>query len=231
MIILLYPAYISARLTLVMHKLLLCLAILLSHHPVNADNKLPIGEFSQNRLEGWKHKSFKGETQYRLQTLDGVTALVADSHAAGSGLFKEQRIDLTQTPFLNWSWRIGNRLSGLNEQSKAGDDYAARVYVVVKGGLAFWQTKAINYVWAGNSKKDSVWPNAFAGDHAMMMALRDQEAPLNVWEHEKRNIRADFKQFFGEDLSAIDAVAIMTDTDNSGGQVSAAYGDIWFSKD
>lgn len=201
------------------------------NHAVVADNKLPIGEFSQNRLEGWEHKSFKGETQYRLQAIDGVTVLTTDSRAAGSGLFKEQRIDLEQTPFLNWSWLIGNRLTGLNEQSKAGDDYAARVYVVVKGGLAFWQTKAINYVWAGNTKQDSVWPNAFAGDHAMMLALRGPEASLNVWQTEKRNIRADFKKLFGEDISAIDAVAIMTDTDNSGGQATAAYGDIWFSKD
>jgi hypothetical protein len=200
-------------------------------HSAVADNKLPIGEFSQNRLEGWEHKSFKGETQYRLQTIDGVMVLTADSRAAGSGMFKEQVIDLEQTPFLNWSWRIGNRLTGLNEQSKAGDDYAARVYVVVKGGLAFWQTKAINYVWAGTTKQDSVWPNAFAGDHAMMLALRGPEASLNVWQTEKRNVRADFKKLFGQDISTIDAVAIMTDTDNGGGQATAAYGDIWFSKD
>jgi Protein of unknown function (DUF3047). len=32
-------------------------------------------------------------------------------------------------------------------------------------------------------------------------------------------------------LNAIDAVALMTDTDNSGGHVLAYYGDIWFSKD
>jgi hypothetical protein len=122
-------------------------------------------------------------------------------------------------------------LNGLNEQSKVGDDYAARVYVVVKGGLAFWQTRAINYVWAGNTQKDSVWANAFAGDHAMMLALRGPEAPLNIWQTEKRDIRADFKQLLGQNIQSIDAVAIMTDTDNSGGQVSAAYGDIWFSKD
>lgn len=207
------------------------LTILPLYHVAVADTKLAIGAFSQNHLEGWEHKSFKGETQYHLQTFDGVTVLTADSRAAGSGLFKEQRIDLEQTPFLNWSWRVGNRLTGLNEQSKVGDDYAARVYVVVKGGLAFWQTKAINYVWAGNTKKDTVWPNAFAGDHAMMLALRGPEASLNVWQAEKRNVRADFKKLFGEDITAIDAVAIMTDTDNSGGQATAAYGDIWFSKD
>ncbi len=214
-----------------MRGLLIALLTLLVVQDLAAEPTLPLGEFSRNRLDGWARKDFKGETRYRLQIVDGAVALQADSRAAGSGLFKEQRIDLEQTPFLNWSWRIADRLTGLNEQSKAGDDYAARVYVVVKGGLAFWQTKAINYVWAGNTAKDTVWPNAFAGDHAMMMALRGPEAALNVWYSEKRNVRADLQKLFGEDLRAIDAVALMTDTDNSGGHVLAYYGDIWFSKD
>lgn len=214
-----------------MRGLLIVLLAVLVVQDLAAEPTLPLGEFSRNRLDGWERKDFKGETRYRLQTLDGVVVLQADSRASGSGLFKEQRINLEQTPFLNWSWRIAGRLAGLNEQSKPGDDYAARIYVVVKGGRAFWQTKAINYVWAGNTAKDTVWPNAFAGDHAMMIALRGPEAALNVWHSEKRNVRADLQKLFGEDLRAIDAVALMTDTDNSGGQVSAFYGDIWFSKD
>jgi hypothetical protein len=214
-----------------MRRLFIALLVVLTGQNSVAEPMLLLGEFSRNRLDGWEHKSFKGETRYDLETLDGVVVLKADSQAAGSGLFKEQRIDLEKTPFLNWSWRIVNRLSVLNEQSKAGDDYAARIYVVVKGGLAFWQTKAINYVWTGSTAKDTVWPNAFAGDHAMMLALRGPEAPLNVWYREKRNVKADLKKLFGEDLRFIDAVALMTDTDNSGGQVSAFYGDIWFSKD
>lgn len=216
---------------IVTRSLFIALLMVFTTQNLLAESTLMMGEFSRNRLDGWEHKSFKGETRYRLQTLDGVMVLKADSQGAASGLFKEQRIDLEQTPFLNWSWRAANRLNGLNEQSKSGDDYAARIYVVVKGGLAFWQTRAINYVWAGNTAKNSVWPNAFAGDHAMMLALRDPEAALNVWYSEKRNVKADLQKLFGEDLRTIDAVALMTDTDNSGGQVSAFYGDIWFSKD
>lgn len=209
----------------------------LASQMVLAEPRVMLGEFSSYQAgaweleNGWEQKSFKGETHYQLQPLDGVTVLKADSHDAASGLFKEQRVDLEQTPFLNWSWRIANRLTGLNEQSKAGDDTAARIYVLVKGGLAFWQTKAINYVWASNTAKDTIWPNAFAGDHAMMLAVRGPEAPLNVWQNEKRNVRADLKKLFGEDIRIIDAVALMTDTDNSHRQVSVFYGDIWFSKD
>lgn len=197
----------------------------------SADTSVLLGAFSAHNLQGWQHKVFKGETRYQLQAIDGITVLTADSHAAGSGLFKTQTIDLTQTPMLNWSWRINNHLTGLNEQSKSGDDFAARIYVVVKGGLAFWQTQSINYVWAGNSAKDSIWPNAFVGEQTMMLALRGPEAPLNTWQQEKRNVRSDLKQLFGDDYSRIDAIALMTDTDNSNSRVSAAYGDIWFSKD
>ncbi|MCQ8116088.1 DUF3047 domain-containing protein [Methylomonas rosea] len=60
---------------------------------------------------------------------------------------------------------------------------------------------------------------------------RDPEASLNVWLKEKRNGRADLPKLFGDDISYIDAVALMADADNSGGQASAYYGDIWFSKD
>lgn len=212
-------------------KLFTLLLMLVAALNVAAESTLPMGEFSRNSLNGWEQKSFTGETRYQLQTVDDVVVLRADSHEAGSGLFKEQTVDLEKTPFLNWSWRIGNRLTGLNEQIKSGDDYAARVYVIAKGGPAFWQTKAINYVWSGNNAKFSVWANAFAGNDVMMLALRGPEAALNVWHTEKRNVRADLQKLFGEDFRTIDAVALMTDTDNSRGQASAFYGDIWFSKD
>lgn len=196
-----------------------------------ADNTAPVGEFSLNRLDGWEPQRFTGETDYQLLIEDSIMILKANSQHSASGLVKEKRIDLHQTPYLNWSWRIANRLTGLNEQTKTGDDFAARTYVIIKTGLAFWQTRALNYVWAGSSAKDSVWPNAFAGDHTMMLAVRGSEAPVNVWQTEKHNVHADLKKIFGEDFRYIDAIAIMTDTDNSNTQATAFYGDIWFSKD
>lgn len=205
--------------------------ILFAMQNVAAGPDILLGDFSQRHLDGWQQKSFKAETDYHLQTLNVLSVLTARSKAAGSGLFKEQGVELDKTPFLNWSWRIDKRLLGLNERTKNGDDYAARIYVISNGGVAFWQTKAINYVWSSNNPKDSVWPNAFVGERAMMFALRGTEAPLKVWQYEKRHVKADFQTLFGEDLHTIDGVALMTDTDNSNTEVTAYYGDIWFSKD
>ncbi len=194
-----------------------------------AISKLPIGSFSTDSLTGWKTKEFKGQTQYQITKLDGSQVLKADSNAAASGLFYEQRIDLQKTPVMNWRWRIENRLGNIDEQTKLGDDFAARVYVVVSGGLIFWNTKAINYVWASTSAKNKIWPNPFAGDHAMMVAVRSSLDKTGTWFTEKRNIRADFKQLTGEDMQYIDAVAVMTDTDNAKGKATAYYGDIYFT--
>lgn len=188
-----------------------------------------IGNFSKGSLVGWKTKEFSGQTQYRLIMQDGLKVLEANSNAAASGMFYEQRIDLHKTPIINWRWRIENRLGDIDEQIKSGDDFAARVYVVVSGGLAFWDTKAINYVWASTSPKDKTWPNPFAGDNAMMVAVRSSADKTGTWYAEKRYIRADFKKLTGEDIRYIDAVAIMTDTDNAKGKAKAYYGDIHFT--
>jgi len=199
-------------------------------HAENTDNRLAVGSFSSGLLDHWESKEFKGQTRYQLVKQDGITALKAESTNSASGLVKKQRIDLHKTPVLNWRWRIEKRLSNLNEQSKAGDDYVARVYVIVSGGLAFWRTKAINYVWASTSPKGKIWPNAFAGKNAMMIALRSSNDPAGGWLTEKRNVLADFNQLIDKDIDHIDAVAIMTDTDNSQGTATAYYGDIYFTE-
>ncbi len=190
-----------------------------------------IGQFSSGTLNQWESKDFQGKTHYQLTDLAGTTVLKAESNGSASGLFKEQRIDLQKTPVMNWSRRIENRLGDINEQDKSGDDYAARVYVVVSGGLTFWRTRTIDNVWASTSPKGKIWPNAFAGDHVMMIALRSSANQTGTWYAEKRNILADLKQFVGEDIRYIDAVSIMTDTDNSNSKATTYYGDIYFSKD
>lgn len=189
-----------------------------------------VGEFSAGDLSGWEKESFSGETEYTLVEKDGRQVLQAVSQGTASGLYREIRVDLNRTPYLNWSWRGANVLEGVNERTKSGDDYPARVYVVVAGKLFFWRTRAVNYVWSSNQPTGSTWPNAFTSN-AQMMALQSGARKVDQWVTEKRNVRADFKQLFGDDVDHIDAVAIMTDTDNSGQAATAWYGDIYFSAD
>lgn len=189
-----------------------------------------VGRFSDKNLEGWEPKAFVGKTQYSFVVVENETVLKAYSESAASGLIKKIRVDLEKTPYLNWRWRLEEPLGGIfDEKRKSGDDYAARVYVVVSGGFAIWNTRALNYVWAKHSSKGDTWPNAFASNNAIMKALRSSEDKTSVWYSEKRDVLNDFNHAFGTQVRFIDVVAIMSDTDNTKNKGTAFYGDIYFS--
>lgn len=206
--------------------LLAALAASLAAPLANADSV--VARFSAGDLNGWQGKSFQGETTYTPGRIDGRGGLHAEAKGTASGLFREQRIDLTQTPVIAWDWRVDALPQhGPQERSKAGDDFAARVYVVISGGLAFWKTRTLVYVWAAREPVGAHWDNPFTAN-AKMLVLRSGAPGLHRWQHESRNLAADLRTAFGEDIPAIDAVAIMTDMDNSGQAAEAWYGDIEF---
>ncbi|HNP26707.1 MAG TPA: DUF3047 domain-containing protein [Nitrosomonas sp.] len=190
--------------------------------------RVDIARFSQGDLSGWQSKVFAGETFYVLEREAERMVLRADSSAAASGLYREVSIDLNKTPILNWDWKVDNILTGNDERTKAGDDYPARIYVVFSGGVMFWRTRAINYVWSNKQPVDSNWFNAFT-KNAGMIAIQSGSGHIGRWMNESRNVLADYRRLFGEEPGAVDAVAIMTDTDNTGGTATAWYGDIWFA--
>lgn len=204
----------------------LCSLLLLTL-PLQAET-IALSQFATEGLSGWSEKSFDGQTQYTIVERNGDKVLLAESNNSASALYKETRIDLEKTPYLNWSWLVVKHLGDINERQQEGDDYPARVYVVISGGIFFWKTRAINYVWSSNQPEGTLWPNAYT-DNARMMALESGSAFLGQWRTEKRNIRADLRQQFGEDLRYIDGIAVMTDTDNSHGQALSYYRNLFFS--
>jgi hypothetical protein len=194
-----------------------------------ADQRVWVGRFGEAGLDGWQTKVFDGHTAYRVVAEDGRRVLRADSDGTASGLYREIEVDLSETPYLHWSWRVPADLGEPDERSRAGDDYPARVYVIFSGGLAFWATETINYVWSSSQQPGATWTNAFT-DQARMLAVRGEGDNTGRWYHERRNVAADYRRLFGEAPPAtVDAVAVMTDTDNTGKQARAFYGDIYFA--
>ncbi len=193
-----------------------------------AEVRIDVGRFSQNDLSGWEKQVFAKETRYQLASEPSGTALHAESDGTASGLVHRDKIDLAQTPYLHWSWKVDNILHGNDEHSRGGDDYPVRIYVIFSGGIFFWRTRAIDYVWSSQQSVGARWPNAFSSQ-TRMIAVDSGTALLGQWVNHSRNIREDYRQLFGEEISSVDVVAIMSDTDNTGQKASAQYGDIWFS--
>ena len=215
-----------------MLKVLLTLTCILIAPVYAGAEPMPVGQFSAGSLGGWQEKEFEGKTRYTLVSDDtlGKTVLKAESHHSASGLFREIKIDLNQTPYLNWSWKTSSAFKGINENEKSGDDFVARIYVVVDGGFFFWKTIALNYVWSSSHQTGDQWDNPFTSN-ATMYAVESGVKNLGKWQQYKRNIKEDLKNIVGKDTQYIDAIAIMTDTDNSGQSATTYFGDIFFSSE
>ena len=177
-------------------------------------SRVNVSHFSEQGIKGWKPKIFKNETVYSVVEYEGSKYIQAMSQQSASGLTKELKIDLQVTPFLNWSWVIEQILQGNDEKTKSGDDFAARIYVIAKTGFGFWNTAALNYVWSNKSPVGDFWPNPFTAK-AVMFCVEQGDAGLGKLRTYKRNVLDDFKQIFNKDIKEIQAIAIMTDTDNS----------------
>lgn len=215
---------------LITRLLLLLLIDLLSCPLSNGATILELPSIAAPGHPGWQEKRFAGQTIYTPVRQNGKDMLQASSRGSASGLFLEQRIDLRRTPVLNWSWRAEAIMPGLDERRKGGDDFAARVYVIARGGIAFWRTRALSYVWSNSQPVGSIWPNPFTAN-AVLIAAQSGKVRLGVVVEEKHNIREDWRRAFHEDISFIDGIAIMTDSDNSGQTSSATYSTPWFSSD
>ncbi|MCK8515616.1 DUF3047 domain-containing protein [Methylonatrum kenyense] len=186
-------------------------------------------EFSpQDIMRQWDRHSFEGETRYELVDLDGRTAIHAVcDQASASGLFYREDIDLRETPVMEWRWRVDNTFDDIDETTRAGDDYPARIYVVDEHRVLRWRTRALNYVWSSTQEAGSDWENAYASQ-ARMVASRGPEHAGDGWQIERRHIRDDFERLHGRSPERINAIAIMTDCDDTGQTAEAWYGGIRF---
>ena len=202
------------------------LSVTLAGTAGNAAGPLLIDDFAKGISAGWEKKVFKGETAYRPVVEEGRPAVKAESRATASALIYKVSLDPKTYPRLSWSWKFVHTIGKGDERTKAGDDYAARVYVVFPSAL-FWRTRAVNYIWANRLPVGAFLPNAFTGN-AVMVAVESGDGNAGRWIDEERDLVEDYRRAFGEDPPGIGAVAIMTDTDNTGEQAVAWYGAIRF---
>jgi hypothetical protein len=155
---------------------------------------------------------------------DGQLCIKATSRSSASALYYKIKYNLQDYPILTWRWKVDRVLARGSALHKDGDDYAARVYVVFPSWL-FWKTRALNYIWANKLPIGQAVPNPFAAN-AVMIAVQSGPGLTGKWVEETRNILEDYRRYFGTDPPNTGAIAIMTDTDNTGEEAVAWYGPI-----
>ena len=196
-------------------------------------NEVKVFDFTEEELAGLEVRKVRGadnETVYTVGSNENGNFLKAVADNAASGLGKEIKIDLNKTPFINITWKIEQDLPGIKENTKKGHDYAARVFAVKKTGATPLSNRAINYVFSSNNNVGMNWPSPYT-KKSIDNVLATTKDNLNEWVTVKANVKEDFKKFHDLDVSELDGLALMVDTDNSKMKAVTYYQNIFFSAD
>ena len=185
-------------------------------------------EFTEEELKNLKVRKIKKETSYTTGNNENGNFLKAVSEGTASGLGKEILINLNKTPFINITWKVEKDLKGIDEKSKKGHDYAARVFVVKKTGATALSNRAINYVFSSNESINDSWPSPFT-KKSIDYVLATTKKNLNTWVTVKANVKKHFKKLHNLDVDELNGVAIMSDTDNSKMKAISYFQNIYFS--
>jgi len=188
----------------------------------------------------------KRPTRYSLVRDEGTMGLRADAEASMASVVHPLHLDASRLPLVSWRWKASNTLRKADINTRAGDDYAARVYVLfdydtarlpllkrMKLALARKRygadmpAAALCYVWDAKAAVGTSTWSAYT-DRVRMVVVESGATNLGRWREVERNVQADFRAAFGEEPPAISGVAVVTDTDNTGESASTLFGDIRF---
>ena len=195
-------------------------------------NEIKVFDFTEKELSQLDVRKVRGadnNTIYSVGTNENGNFLKAVADNAASGLGKEIKIDLNNTPYLNITWKIEKDLPGIKENTKKGHDFAARVFAVKKTGATPLSNRAINYVFSSNNEIGFNSPSPYT-KKSVDNVLASTKKNINEWVTVKANVKEDFIKFHDLDVNELDGLAIMSDTDNSKMKAIAYFQNIYFSE-
>jgi len=227
--------------------LFLALTGLVSPHLMAQETLLPAFSEMTSLTDGWEPLEFPKIDQhshYELTQDDGVQVVKAQTSGGASGLIARLNVNPEGSMVLSWRWKVSNVFEKGDARKKSGDDYPARIYVAFefqpdKAGF-FERAKrktvalligeelpgnALNYIWANTLPEGDFVTNPYT-DKTVMVAVSSGNEKAGEWVSIERDIIADYRKAFGENPPPVRGIAIMSDSDNTGEQATAWYGDI-----
>ncbi len=191
--------------------------------------------------EGWREIRFGSALRpNRFQTTSDVGVLRISSQASMSLWARTVELDLAVRPVLCWRWRISAPLQSADMSKKAGDDYAARLYVAFRlpPETMDWSTRAqlaiarrlhgdsvpdaaLNYVWDNRNPEGHHAANAYTSQ-TRMVVQRSGASLAGQWVQERRDLAMDAGAWLPAGAKPV-LIAVAADTDNTGESVVAEF--------
>ncbi len=188
----------------------------------------------------------KAPTQYRLVYDERTRSVVVHARAERSATGLKQPLDVEPAaqPRVAWNWRVQQLIAGADNLDRHAEDSPVRLLLFFDGDkrrlpprdqlalelaeMASGQSvpyATLVYMWENRQPVGTVIGSAHTGRIKMVVAGSGRDR-LGQWKRFERDYVTDFERAFGERPGRLIGIGIMTDTDNTGGEVEAYYGDI-----
>ena len=203
-------------------------------------------QFSPQDKSRWEAVTLPGKlrTAFKLEQHGQRTALGAHAQASASMLRQRLNVPAAQLGRLQFAWQIDNLMAEADMGERDSEDAPVRLILAFEGDRSRFSAKnamlsdltealtgeplpyaTLMYVWCNRRPVESVIVNPRT-DRVRKLVLESGVQHVKQWRQYQRDVRADFEKAFGEAPGALVGMAIMTDSDNTRGDVRAWYGDI-----
>ena len=213
--------------------------------PPEVPQHLPLSFNAKDKM-GWEAVVFPGKvrTAFRSQPRDGRDSVQAESKSSASMLRQRLRIAPEQLGRLSFDWQVENLLDGADMTAQGRDDSPARLVLAFGGDRQKFSPRnamlnelaraltgedmpyaTLMYVWSNEQPVGTVIVHPRT-DRVRKIVVESGPMRLKQWLHYERDVRADFEKAFGEAPGELQALGIMTDSDNTQSRTKAWYGEI-----
>ena len=181
---------------------------------------------------GWNGQNW-GSPKYdfTIVTDEGRKSLHLRSANEGSTISKEikGKVNLKETPLLEWSWKVTALPKAGNSCRKATDDQAGQVFVVWPRFPEAVRSQIIGYVWDSTEPVGTTCKSEKTGT-VTYVVVRSGPAELGKWLTERRNVAEDYRRIYGAEPDGPSALSVAIDSNDTNSTAESFLGPILFRR-
>ena len=180
---------------------------------------------------GWIGEAFGRRADYDFtaeQQADGrVLHLVSRNEHSTIAKDITGKVNLKETPILEWSWKATILPTGGDLRRKETTDIAAQLYVIWPRFPGLLRSRIIGYVWDAATPATTIVKSQKTGT-VTFIVMRSGAKDLGKWLTERRNLAEDYTKIFGEIPDDPKAITISIDSNDTQSTAESFMGPIVF---
>ncbi len=203
-----------------------------------AADSVVVADWSKYRVgtkgvpEGWKGGNW-GSPKYEFEIVevDGHRVLHLKSEGDSSTIARDikGKVDLKETPILEWRWKVTKLPRGADARKGETDDEAGQIYVAWPRFPEAVRSRSIGYIWDTAAPVGATFKSEKTGT-VNYVVVESGPAKLGRWITEQRNVAEDFKKIYGVEPEGPGVVSISIDSDDTKSSAEAFVGSLLFRR-